>query len=120
MFGVKWKLFIGCAILLLNLHVEAKPSGSQKKKIHFEINSRHHLPTRNEKFNSDKSEDKDNLLTLTENVKNSPKNKIIRKSSKHKDVKSIKIKSLNSDMQPRRNKFKHRRRKYSQKDNLSE
>ena len=109
MFGVKWKLIV--ALCFLNLRVEANPSGSQKKKIGSEINSN---------FSSEKSEEKDNLWKLTENVKNLPKNKIIRKSSKHKDVKSIKIKSQNSDMQPRRNKFKHRRRKYSQKDNLSE
>ena len=107
MFGVKWKLIV--ALCFLNLRVEANASGSQKKKIAFEINSRQHHPTRNEKFSLEKSEEKDNLLKLTENVKNSPKNKIIRKSSKH-DVKSIKVKSQNSDMQPKRNKFKHHHR----------
>ena len=78
-------------------------------KMASEINSRHHLPTRNENFSSEKSEKKE-LLTWTENVKNSPKNKIIRKSSKHEDVKSIQVKSQNSDMQPRQNIFKHRHR----------
>ena len=78
MFGVKWKLIV--ALCFLNLRVDANPSGSQKKKIASEINSRHHHPTRNENFSSEKSEEKDNLLKLTENVKNLPKNKIIDKS----------------------------------------
>ena len=99
MFGVKWKLIV--ALCFLNLSVEANPSGSQKKK---------HLPTRNENFSLEKSEEKGNLLKLTENVRKSPKNKIVRKNSKHEDVKSIKVKSQNSDMQPKRNKFKHTRR----------
>ena len=46
-------------------------------------------------------------MKLNENVKNSPKNKIVRKNSKHEDVKSIKFKSQNSDMEPKRNKFKY-------------
>ena len=65
------------------------------------------LPTRNENFSLEKSQEKGNLLKLTENVKNSPKNKIVRKKSKHEDVKSIKVKSQNSDMEPKRNKFKY-------------
>ena len=78
-------------------------------KMASEINPRHHLPTRNENLSAEKSENKE-LLTWTENVKNSPKNKIIRKSSKNEDVKSIQVKSQNIDMQPRHNKFKHRYR----------
>ena len=109
MFGVKWKLIV--ALCFLNLRVEANPSGSQKKKIGSEINSN---------FSSEKSEEKDNLLKLTENVKNLPKNKIIRKSSKHELVRSINIKSQNGDKQQRRNKFKPRRRKYSHRDNTGE
>ena len=38
MFGVTWKLIV--ALCFLNLRVEANPSGSQKKKIASEINSR--------------------------------------------------------------------------------
>ena len=106
MFYVKWKLIV--ALCFLNLHVEANASGPQKKK----IDSRQHLPTRNEHFRLDKSEEKDNLLKLTGNVKKSPKNKIIRKSSKHEDVESIKVKSQKSDMQPRRNKFNSRQSYY--------
>ena len=108
MFGVKWKLIV--ALYFLNLSVEANPSGSQKKKIASEKNSRQQLPTRNENFSLEKSEEKGSLLKLSENVRNSPKNKIVRKNSKHEDVKSIKVKSQNSDMQPRRNKIKHPRR----------
>ena len=56
MFGVKWKLIV--ALCFLNLRVEAIPSGSHKNKIASEINSRHHHPTRNENFSSEKSEEK--------------------------------------------------------------
>ena len=118
MFGVKWKLIF--ALCFLNLRVGANPSGSKKKKIGSEINSRHHLPTRNENSSSEKSEEMNNILKLTENVKNSPKNKIIRKSSKHELVRSINIKSQNGDKLQRRNKFRPRHMKYSRKDNTGE
>jgi hypothetical protein len=110
MFYVKWKLIV--AFCFLNLHVEANASGSQKKKTALEIISRQHLPTRNEDFSLEKSEENDDLSKLTENVKDSPKGKIIRKSSKHGDVKSMKVKSQNSDLQPRRNKFNSRQSYY--------
>ena len=113
MFGVKWKLIVGWTLSFLILHVKTTSSGSQKKKISFETNSRHHLSTTNENPSSKKLEGKDNLLKLSENTKNSPKNKIIKKSSKHELV--INTKSQNGEKQLRRNKFKHPHRKYSRK-----